>query len=512
MADKYIWDIPLISTMNDEDRFLIVVGTSEYLITKETLQKVLNGLSNENSKKLSAIIIDGDGKRFLRNDGTYVALNTMFDSEQFIEENGVVKLNEYHIHQNKNILDKFTIDTETNKLLYDGKGLASEYTLPPATIETLGGIKPDGTTITVDNDGTIHGANTYELPIASSTVLGGVKIDSDTIKINDGIISADVIGNWSAGTVYPVGYFVVYGEGIWECMVKHTSTSVFDESKWMPVAFRAIKVYNWGANTDYYLYQFVIYNNMLYRAKEKHTSSSAFDESKWDLIGGGTTGTVINNWSASTDYTVGDLVINDTTLYQCNTEHTSVETFDETESTNWTALSGAKGDKGDDGFSPTVTATTVSNGVDLTIVDKNGTQSVGIRNGADGTDGTDGKSAYELAVQNGYTGTEEEWLTSLKGTDGVTTVQTTKVDKTCTFAADGWSNTVPYTQTVSVNGITEALNPRIDIIISDNVATGKKEEVAFSYFTKVTTGDGILTAYCYETKPDINLNIMIEVI
>ena len=166
----------------------------------------------------------------------------------------------------------------------------------------------------------------------------------------------------------------------------------------------------------------------------------------------------------------------------------------------------AQGDKGDDGYSPTVTATVVSNGVDLTIVDKNGTQNVGIRNGADG------QSAYEVAVDNGYTGTEKEWLASLKGTDGTTTVQTTKIDKTCTFLTTDWSNTVPYTQTVAVEGITESLNPRIDIIISDNVVTGKKEEIAFSYVTKVTTGDGILTAYCYETKPDVDLNIMIEVI
>ena len=169
----------------------------------------------------------------------------------------------------------------------------------------------------------------------------------------------------------------------------------------------------------------------------------------------------------------------------------------------------AQGGKGDDGYSPTITATTVSNGVDLTIVDKNGTQNVGIRNGADGNDG---KSAYEIAVDNGYTGTEKEWLDSLKGTDGNITVQTTKIDKTCTFLTTDWSNTVPYTQTVAVEGITESLNPRIDIVISDNVVTGKKEEIAFSYVTKVTTGDGILTAYCYETKPDVDLNIMIEVI
>ncbi len=38
--------------------------------------------------------------------------------------------------------------------------------------------------------------------------------------------------------------------------------------------------------------------------------------------------------------------------------------------------------------------------------------------GSDGEDGTDGKSAYELAVESGYSGTLEEWLLSLKGEDG----------------------------------------------------------------------------------------------
>ena len=38
--------------------------------------------------------------------------------------------------------------------------------------------------------------------------------------------------------------------------------------------------------------------------------------------------------------------------------------------------------------------------------------------GKDGTDGTDGKSAYTIAVEHGFTGTETEWLASLKGADG----------------------------------------------------------------------------------------------
>ena len=38
--------------------------------------------------------------------------------------------------------------------------------------------------------------------------------------------------------------------------------------------------------------------------------------------------------------------------------------------------------------------------------------------GEKGADGSDGKSAYDIAVEKGYSGTEEEWLDSLVGDDG----------------------------------------------------------------------------------------------
>ena len=41
------------------------------------------------------------------------------------------------------------------------------------------------------------------------------------------------------------------------------------------------------------------------------------------------------------------------------------------------------------------------------------------KDGDDGADGANGKSAYELAVANGFTGTEAEWVASLQGKDGV---------------------------------------------------------------------------------------------
>lgn len=39
--------------------------------------------------------------------------------------------------------------------------------------------------------------------------------------------------------------------------------------------------------------------------------------------------------------------------------------------------------------------------------------------GGNGKKGADGKSAYQIALENGFAGTETEWLASLNGSDGV---------------------------------------------------------------------------------------------
>ena len=50
---------------------------------------------------------------------------------------------------------------------------------------------------------------------------------------------------------------------------------------------------------------------------------------------------------------------------------------------------------------------------------KDGAEGAAGADGADGADGANGKTAYELAVDNGFTGTEAEWIASLNGKDGV---------------------------------------------------------------------------------------------
>lgn len=77
---------------------------------------------------------------------------------------------------------------------------------------------------------------------------------------------------------------------------------------------------------------------------------------------------------------------------------------------------------GEDGFSPIITEEETELGYNLTITDAEGSNTITLKNGTDGIDGTngqDGKSAYEIAVEQGFEGTEDEWLESLKGQDGI---------------------------------------------------------------------------------------------
>lgn len=352
-----------------------------------------------------------------------------------------------HAHANMQIIELFGTNNE-GKLTWSDVVVGSDYTLPAATTSALGGVKPDGNTITVDEDGTIHGANTYTLPIATTAVLGGIKVDGTTITVNS--------------------------EGVITC--------INDSS--------------------------------------------------------------IPNWVASTDYTTGMLVVNGTVIYQCKTEHTSGATFDDIEKTNWTALTGQQGEKGDkgaDGVSPTAKVTQTDLGATITVTDANGTTtanvsngtsamlsvsqtetgctvtatdgsgttSATVSNGTNGTNGNDGKSAYAIAVEEGFSGDEAAWLRSLKG---ITTVTSSAVNLTGTLTADGWSDTAPYTQTVTVTGLAEDGYPILDLITSVDVTTGINENKQWAYITKATTAENTLAVKCYEKKPTIALNFVIKVV
>ena len=125
-----------------------------------------------------------------------------------------------------------------------------------------------------------------------------------------------------------------------------------------------------------------------------------------------------------------------------------------------------------------------------------------------------GLSAYEIAVLNGFSGTQIEWLESLKGEPGVTELQITteKTDISCKLLATKWEKNIPYRQTVLVNGITKSMNPRVDIVVSDDVDLGRQELNEYCKLTRILTVDGGIIAECYHQCPTVDLNLLIEVI
>ena len=76
--------------------------------------------------------------------------------------------------------------------------------------------------------------------------------------------------------------------------------------------------------------------------------------------------------------------------------------------------------KGNDGYSPIVSISKNGKIATVSITDGNGTTTTTI---VDGDKGDIGLSAYQLAVANGFSGTEQEWLLSLKGNTGSQGIQ-----------------------------------------------------------------------------------------
>ena len=64
----------------------------------------------------------------------------------------------------------------------------STYTLPTASTIVLGGVKVDGTTITINGSGII--SSSYTLPTASNTILGGIKIGTGLSIDGNGVVSS----------------------------------------------------------------------------------------------------------------------------------------------------------------------------------------------------------------------------------------------------------------------------------------------------------------------------------
>lgn len=75
-------------------------------------------------------------------------------------------------------------------LKFQDNSTQSTAYLGVASTNQIGGVKPDGTTITISNGIISAVPGAYSLPTATTSILGGVKVDGTTIKISNGIITS----------------------------------------------------------------------------------------------------------------------------------------------------------------------------------------------------------------------------------------------------------------------------------------------------------------------------------
>lgn len=286
-----------------------------------------------------------------------------------------------HTHENKEIIDLFSI-TEDNKLSWNGAEVG--YKLTPATTEVLGGVKPDGETLTIDEDGTLHGANTYELPVAAADSLGGIKIDNTDINITeDGVIHLGIASIDTLGGVKVDGDSIAINE----------DGTIFTVPKGLD--FQAITA--------------------------------------------AMTGGTLKGIEITADESLEVFNFNVTKTPEIKIDDEGYWTIEGDRGANPTKAQGEKGDTG-----------TVEVNVDCAVL---------------------------------Y----------------------------ATFLADSWSSEAPYTQTVTVEGITENHVPIVDISYSEDTSLWEDEENAFALLSKVETGNGNIVGTCLSNKPKINFTIKLKI-
>lgn len=164
--------------------------------------------------------------------------------------------------------------------------------------------------------------------------------------------------------------------------------------------------------------------------------------------------------------------------------------------------------------------------------------------GPQGVPGEAGPSAYEFAVDAGYTGTEEEfgqmlitrYLPLAGGTMGgsiamngnritglgapVSTADAaTKnyVDQkrrvyTATLTTANWSGTGPYAQTVVISGILASDRPHIGPVYSGNAAADLNMKAAASLISYAKAEAGAIVFTCLTGKPTVNISVQMEVL
>lgn len=107
-------------------------------------------------------------------------------------------------------------------------------------------------------------------------------------------------------------------------------------------------------------------------------------------------------------------------------------------------------------------------------------------------------------------------ISSLQSKDVEQDTAISKKASTMTYTVNigtTWTGTAaPYTQTVTVNGITADDNPIVDIYSNSTAAKFKSELKAYSLVGKITTAANSITLICYDKKPATAFGLQLKVV
>lgn len=83
---------------------------------------------------------------------------------------------------------------------------------------------------------------------------------------------------------------------------------------------------------------------------------------------------------------------------------------------------------------------------------------------------------------------------------------------TATISTSWTGSSAPYTQTITVTGITNADTPIVDVVLSSTTSTALSQQEAWNCVSKIETGTNQITVTCLEDKPTIAIPIQLKVV
>lgn len=89
---------------------------------------------------------------------------------------------------------------------------------------------------------------------------------------------------------------------------------------------------------------------------------------------------------------------------------------------------------------------------------------------------------------------------------------TPAIDHNKTLLTSAWSNTVPFVQSVQVDGVTATDTPIVGAVLSSDVSAALAQQAAWSAISRAQTTTNSVTFVCLEEKPAIDIPIQIKVV